>query len=107
MCPLKTKLASQFITNFDNHRQRNSAALVKNDVGTMHVWLVLDQGTSYRKGCRRNFEKDSFNWKLEGLVSFLIAERDWKATNTLSTTNFSPNTLNQNFEIAICTVSNM
>ena len=46
------------------HRQRNRAAKVKNDVGTMYYYfffLVLDQGTSYRRSCCRNFEKGSFD----------------------------------------------
>ena len=32
---------------------------------------------------------------------FSIVESDWRATNTTSTTTISPNTSNQNFEIAI------
>jgi hypothetical protein len=38
---------------------------------------------------------------LEWLVPFLIVESDRKATNTHSTPTISPNTFNQNFEIAI------
>ena len=45
-------------------------------------------GTSYRRSCHRNFKKDSFDWKLEGLVLFLIAESDWKAANTLPRPEF-------------------
>jgi len=43
-------------------------------------------------------EKGSFDWKLEGEVPLLMVESDWKATNPLP---ISPNTSNQNFEIAI------
>ena len=43
----------------------------------------------------------SFDWKLEWLVTFLIVESDWKATNTPSTSTVYPNTSNQKFEIAI------
>jgi hypothetical protein len=64
-------------------------------------FLVLDQGTSYRRSCRRNFEKDSFDWKFKWLMPFLIVKSDWKATNTPSTTTISPNTSNQSFEISI------
>jgi hypothetical protein len=39
--------------------------------------------------------------KAKGLVPYLIAETDWKAINTLCTPTISPNTSNQNFEIAI------
>jgi hypothetical protein len=38
---------------------------------------------------------------LEWLVPFLIVESDGKATNTPFTPTISPNTSNQNFEIAI------
>ena len=55
----------------------------------------------YRTRCRRNFKKGSFDWKLKWLVPFLIVECDWKATNTLFTPTISPNTSNQNFDIAI------
>jgi hypothetical protein len=65
------------------------------------LFFPLDHGTSYRRICRGNFEKGSFNWKLEGLVPFSIVESDWKATNTLSTPTISKNTPNQNFEITI------
>jgi hypothetical protein len=34
-------------------------------------------------------------------VPFLIVESDWKATNAPSKPTISPNTSNQNFEIAI------
>ena len=51
--------------------------------------------------CSRNFEKDSFVWKLKGLVPLLIAESDWRATNPPFMPAISPNTSNQNFEIAI------
>ena len=67
----------------------------------MYYLLFLDQGTLYRRSCRRNSERGSFNWKLEWLVPFLIVESDWKATNTPSTPTISQNTYNQNCEIAI------
>ena len=63
--------------------------------------FFLYQGTSYRRSCRRNFEKGSFDWKLEQLVPLLIVESDWKAANNPSTPTISPNTSNQNFKIAI------
>ena len=34
-------------------------------------------------------------------MPFLIVESDWKATNTPYTPNISPNTSNQNFDIAV------
>jgi len=37
---------------------------------------------------------------LKGLVPFLIFESDWRATNAPLTPTISPNTSNQNFEIA-------
>jgi hypothetical protein len=46
-------------------------------------------------------KKGSFDWKLEQPMPFLIVKRDWKATNTPSTPTISPNTSNENFEIAI------
>jgi hypothetical protein len=64
-------------------------------------FFSLDEGASYRRGCHRNFEKGSFDWKLEWLSPFLIVESDRKATNTPSTPTFSPKTCNQNFEIVI------
>ena len=53
------------------------------------------------KLCRRNLKKDSFEWKFKALVSFLIVEIDWRITNTPLTSTISPNTSDQNFEIAI------
>jgi hypothetical protein len=41
------------------------------------------------------------DWKLKGLVAFLIVKSDWGATNPTLTPTISPNTSNQNFEIAI------
>jgi hypothetical protein len=63
--------------------------------------LVLDQGTSHRRSCRRYIEKGSFNWKLEWLLPFLIFEKNWEATNIPTTPTSSPNTSNQNFEMTI------
>ena len=69
---------------------------------TMYYFFPLEQGTSYGMGCRRNFRRGSFDWKLRVLVSFLIVESDWRATSPPPTTPIiSPNTSNQNFEIAI------
>jgi hypothetical protein len=48
----------------------------------MYYYLFfLDQGTSYRRICRRYFKKDSFDSKLKGLVPFLIVESDWRANS--------------------------
>ena len=54
----------------------------------------------YRKQFRRDFKKGSFDWKLKGLGPFLVVESDYRATSPLTPT-ISPNTSNQNFEIAI------
>jgi hypothetical protein len=55
----------------------------------------------YRKYCRRNFKKSSFDWKLKKLLPFLIVESDWRATSPPFTPTFSPNTSNENCEIVI------
>jgi hypothetical protein len=65
------------------------------------IFLVLDQGTSYRRSCCRKVEKGSFDWKSEWLLPFLIVKRVWKATNTPSKPTIYPKTSNKNFEIAI------
>jgi hypothetical protein len=38
---------------------------------------------------------------MKGLLPFLIVESDWRATNAPFTPAISPDTFNQNFEIAI------
>jgi hypothetical protein len=48
----------------------------------------------YRNLCFRNFKKGSINWRLKGLVPFLIVQSDRRATNSPFTPNFSPNTSN-------------
>ena len=48
---------------------------------------------------RSNFKKSSFDWKVKGLVFFLIFKRDWRATPPLTIN--SQHTSNQSFEIAI------
>jgi len=63
------------------HRQSNSAVKVKNDVGTMYYLYCVQTCTSYRRSCRRNFKKSSFNSKSKGLVPFLIVESDWRETS--------------------------
>ena len=64
-------------------------------------FFCLDQGTSYRRSCSRNFEKGSFDWKFKGQEPFLIVKSDWRATNPRLTPTISQNTFNQNFEINI------
>ena len=51
--------------------------------------------------CLWNIGKRSFDWKLNGLVPFLIVENHWWATNPPPTPTISPNISNQNFEIAV------
>ena len=67
----------------------------------MYYFLVLDQGTLYRRSCRKNFKKFSFDWKLEGLLHFLIVKSDWRKTNTPPSPTISPNASNKSFEIVI------
>ena len=55
----------------------------------------------YRRCCRKNFKKGSFDCKLRGLVPFFIVESDWRAINPSLTLTISPNTSHQNFEITI------
>ena len=49
----------------------------------------------------KNFKKSSFDWKLKGLVLFLIFKCDWRATNFLLRLYFSQNhpipSFNSNF----------
>ena len=51
----------------------------------------------YRKCCRRNFKKDSFDWELKGLVPFLIVESDWRATSLLPYAHNSPKHIQSKF----------
>ena len=54
------------------------------------------------KRSRRNLKKVSFDWKFKGLVSLLIVESDWRATNLPPPMPMiSPNASYQSFEIAI------
>jgi hypothetical protein len=55
----------------------------------------------YRKHCRKNFKKGSFDRKLKVLVTYLIVGIDWRATIAPLTPTISPNTSNLNFEIDI------
>jgi hypothetical protein len=67
------------------HRQCNSAAYVKSDVDTMlYCFFFLDQGTSYRRSCRRNFEKGPFDWN----------KSEWRATSPAPTPINSQNASN-------------
>ena len=47
------------------------------------------------------FDKGSFDWKLKGLVPFLIVQSNWRVANPPFTPTISQNTSNQNLEIAI------
>ena len=50
----------------------------KNSVGTMYylLFFTLEQHTSYRRGCCRDFNRGSFNWKSRVLGPFLIVKSD-------------------------------
>ena len=52
-------------------------------MGTMLLLFILfyDQSTSNQKSCRINFKKESFDWKLKGLVPFLVVKSDRRAAN--------------------------
>ena len=52
-----------------------------------------------QKCCHRNFKGGSFDWKLEGLVPFLIVESE--GNQNPSHVSISSKTSNQNFQIAI------
>ena len=58
----------------------------------------LDQDTSFRRRRRTNFIKGSFDWKLRGLVGFLIDKSDWWANHLSFRPTVSPNTFNRNWD---------
>jgi hypothetical protein len=55
----------------------------------------------YRKFWRRSCKKGSFNWKLRGLVPFLVVKSDQRVNAPPPTPIILPNPSNQIFEIAI------
>jgi hypothetical protein len=54
---------------------------------------------TYRKFCCKNFKKGSFDWKLRGILPFLIVEIDRRENPP--TPIISPNIPDQRFDMAI------
>ena len=70
---------------------------------------MVDQSTSYiinrkyiehQRSCHINFEKDSIGIP-KGQLPFIRVEGNWRATSPPPKPTISPNTSNQNFEMAI------
>ena len=73
-------------------------------VGTPH--LVLSRNASDRNFemticCRINFKKGSFDWKLKGLLPFLIVKNDWRANNPSSHAHHFSKHIQSNSDIVI------
>ena len=76
----KEELLVKLAKNKEEIRRKNLAQCIIYFLFSYIFFAVLDQGASYRRNCRRNFKRDSFDLKLEWLVPFLIVESDWRAT---------------------------
>ena len=69
------------------------------------AYFLFRPGNFVQKEFSQKLEKNSFIWRLKGLVSFLIVKSKCRATNTPSMPIIYINTSSQNFEIGKFSVS--